>query len=246
MRIGTFNVHGWGDSAGRSRVDELIAVVAATRCDVLVLNEVISPGGPLLRLADALNLQAFFGAAGYGGNAVLAPRGSTARTVRLQVPGSEARSAVIVDLVGGFHVVGVHLDYRREALRLEQLQLLLAELAGLGPHVVAGDLNAMDLRDHPPDEQAAIIAHRARSGWEPAAEDVVRRLRGAGYVDTARFDVEVDAPLPPERRSTCWVGTRIDHIWLDPRLARTARVVAVDVIDTDVSDHRPVMVDFET
>lgn len=243
MRIGTFNVHAWADASGRSRVDDIIDVVRAARADVFVLNEVLSPGGPLLRLADAVGLQAYFGAAGYGGNAVLAPAGSTARTVALHVPGGEARSAVIVGPCAGVHVVGVHLDHRAEQLRLRQLELLLRALDGVGPHVIAGDLNAMDLRDYPPDEQRHIVAARARVGWEPATNDVLRRLGAAGYVDTARFDVDDDAPLPSSRTSTCWVGTRIDHVWLDPRLAATARVVDFHVVDTDASDHRPVVVE---
>ena len=42
MRFCTFNVHAWCDASGRRRVNETIDVLAHTRADVIVLNEVLS------------------------------------------------------------------------------------------------------------------------------------------------------------------------------------------------------------
>ena len=145
MRVCTWNIHAWGDAAGRSRVQDVIDVLRTVDADVVVLNEVLSPGGPLLRVAQALDKDVFYGPAAYGGNAVLAPRGSLAQSVPLVVPGGEARNAVVVDVgATGIGVVGVHLDDRREAVRCAQLRTLFDRITGLGPHVVAGDLNAID------------------------------------------------------------------------------------------------------
>jgi exonuclease III len=75
----------------------------------------------------------------------------------------------------------------------------------------------------------------------------VRRLDAAGYVDAVRLAHGVDSqrPLPPSLRSTCWAGTRVDYVWLDRRLAARLRGADADVVQTDVSDHLPVVVDLQ-
>jgi endonuclease/exonuclease/phosphatase family metal-dependent hydrolase len=244
MRICTWNIHAWGDAAGRGRVDDVIDVLHDLNADVVALNEVLSAGGALLRLASVLDKDVWFGPAGFGGNAVLAPRGSTGRSVALVVRGGEARSAVVVQLASGISVVGVHLDHRRETVRCAQLRRLLDDILGLGPHVVAGDLNAIDPDDSPAERFEEIERVRARHGLEPSSSDVVSALRSAGYVDAARARGEV-GPLPEALRSSCHAGTRVDHVWLDAALAKRAAVVAVAVPDVDASDHRPVVVDLE-
>ena len=242
MRVCTWNIHAWGDAAGRSRVQDVIAVLRTVGADVVVLNEVLSPGGPLLRVAQALDKDVFYGPAAYGGNAVLAPRGSLAQSLALVVPGGEARNAVVVDVGDtGISVVGVHLDDRHEAVRCAQLRTLFESIKGLGPHVVAGDLNAVDPEDHPPARRAEIEAARARHRLEPSMNDVVAMLRDAGYLDAARAGGQ-RGPLPEALQRTCWAGTRVDHVWLDARLAPRATVVSVEVVETDASDHQPVVV----
>ncbi len=242
MRVCTWNIHAWGDAAGRSRVQDVIDVLRTVDADVVVLNEVLSPGGPLLRVAQALDKDVFYGPAAYGGNAVLAPRGSLAQSVPLVVPGGEARNAVVVDVgATGIGVVGVHLDDRREAVRCAQLRTLFDRITGLGPHVVAGDLNAIDPEDHPLARRAEIEAARARHRLEPSMNDVVTMLRDAGYVDAARAGGH-RGPLPEALQRTCWAGTRVDHVWLDARLAPRATVISVEVVETDASDHQPVVV----
>jgi len=237
------NIHAWGDAEGRSRVDDVIAVLADIHADVVVLNEVLSPSGPLTRLAQRLGKEAFFGPAAFGGNAVLAPAGAQARAVTLSVRGGEARNALVVN-VGDVTVVGVHLDHRLEDVRCAQLRVLLAELSGIGPHAIVGDLNALALDDYPEARMAEIAAMRARYGHEVARADVVTHLRDAGYVDSARVGV-APGPLPERLWRTCWTGTRIDHIWLSADLARTAAVDSIRVIDSDASDHVPVVVDLK-
>jgi endonuclease/exonuclease/phosphatase family metal-dependent hydrolase len=241
MRICTWNIHAWGDAAGRSRVDDVIAVLAGLQADVVVLNEVVSPGGPLIRLSQALDRAVFFGAAAFGGNAVLAKAGSSARAITLSVRGGEARNALVVD-VGGVVVVGVHLDHRHEDVRCEQLRVLIGGLSGVGPHAIVGDLNAIDPADYPPSRLAEVAAMRARHRHEAPRADVVTLLREAGYVDSARV-VAPAGPLPERLGRTCWAGTRIDHVWLDAGLAAAATVKDIRVIDSDASDHAPVVVE---
>ena len=241
MRICTWNIHAWGDAAGRSRVDDVIGVLAGLQADVVVLNEVLSPGGPLLRLSRHLDRDVFFGPAAFGGNAVLAPRGATARSVTLAVKGGEVRNALVVD-VGDVVVVAVHLDHRRESVRCAQLRVLWDALAAPGPHLLVGDLNAIDPLDLPLPRYREVAAMRARHGHEAPRDDVVRLLRAAGYVDTARIGA-APGPLPERLQRTCWAGTRVDHVWLDRALSPRITGSAIHIVDSDASDHEPVVVD---
>lgn len=253
MRFCTFNVHAWCDASGRRRVNETIDLLAHTRADVLVLNEVVSHDDPALgQVAAALGMQASFAPAAWGGNAVLTrERQVGARRLVLHASDAEARSAAIVEVatpIGPVVVIGTHLDHRREAVRLRQVQVLLDALEEADcPHVIAGDLNALRTSDYPPETLAAIVARRSRSAHEPASDDVVHRLDAAGYVDAVRLAHAVDLrrPLPSSLRSTCWTGTRVDYVWLDRRLAERVRGTAAEVVQTDVSDHLPVVVEIE-
>jgi endonuclease/exonuclease/phosphatase family metal-dependent hydrolase len=253
VRFCTFNVHAWCDASGRRRVDETIEVLARARADVVVLNEVLSHDDQALGLvAAALDMQSTFAPAAWGGNAVLTRAGPIgARRLVLHAADGEARSAVLVEVaspIGPLVVIGTHLDHRREAVRVRQVELLLEAVADVqAPHVIAGDFNAMRTSDYPPEVLAAIAARRRRSAYELPSDDVVHRLDAAGYVDAVRLAHAVDPqrPLPSSSRSTCWAGTRVDYVWLDRALAARVRGATAEVVQTDVSDHLPVVVEVQ-
>lgn len=253
VRFCTFNVHAWCDASGRRRVAETIDVLARTRADVVVLNEVLSHDDhALAQVAAGLGMRASFAPAAWGGNAVLTRTDQVAtRRLVLDDAHGEARSAALVEIatpIGPLVVVGTHLDHRREAVRLRQVQLLLDVLAVVDtPHMIAGDFNALRTSDYPPERLAAITARRRRSAHEPPSDDVVRHLDAAGYVDAVRLAhaADLQRPLPLSLRSTCWAGTRVDYVWLDRRLVARVRKAAAKVVKTDVSDHLPVVVEAE-
>ncbi|MCC6622492.1 MAG: endonuclease/exonuclease/phosphatase family protein [Deltaproteobacteria bacterium] len=256
MRIATFNVHGWSDATGKKRIDDVIALLAELDCDALVLNEVVSPEHTLARVARALGLEPHWAEAGWGGNAILTR--APAREVEsftLDADG-HLRSALAVRLDGPggeLDLVGAHLDHVSEALRLAQLDQLHAALARRSPrHVLAGDLNAMRLSDLAPPELALVQRYRARQGWEPARDDVMRDLDRRGYIDAVRLALagslqayrqQLAAPLPRAHAVTCRVDTRIDWILLSGALSEHVHVSGARTRRTDVSDHHPVVID---
>lgn len=259
LRLCVWNVHSWRDRSGRTRVDDVIDVLRAADCDLVLLNE--APRGTVLsRVADTLAMNVAEAGALWAGNAVLARVPFiAAHKVPLQSRFGELRSAVVIDVdVGGavglpggapLRVVCTHLDHQREQCRLEQLAALQAWL-GDSADLIGGDFNALRLADYPADERAHIERRRAAAQIEPAADDVVDRLEALGFVDAARASPEPDADdadgadgeLPARLRTTCWAGTRVDYLWLGPRFARRVRVRRIEVLDVDVSDHRPVVV----
>jgi len=257
VRIGTFNVHGFRDATGKKRVDDVIELLRALDCDVLALNEVVSPDHILARVARALGREPLWSEAGFGANALLVRAARSVQPVLLEAAG-ELRSAIVaeVDGPGGpLDVVATHLDHTSEARRLVQLRELHGVL--LSRHVrlvLAGDLNAMRLSDLAPAELALMHRRRRREGWEAAREDVVRALDGYGYVDAVRlalagslaaYHAALGAPLPAAHAVTSRVATRIDYVWLSEAAARALRVTRARTVPTDVSDHLPVVVEVE-
>jgi endonuclease/exonuclease/phosphatase family metal-dependent hydrolase len=257
LRLCTFNVHGFGDARGRTRLQETIALLSALACDVLVLNEVLAFDGALERLADALGMHAAFGAAGYGGNALLLrekPRG--VEHVPLTVRGRELRTALCAELVGPagpLVIAATHLDDRSEDARCAQLTVLRAHLSRAStPHVIVGDFNAVRTADYAPARLLEIAQRRTENAREPPRDDVAFMMDGWGYLDAtrlahagdrARYAEILKAPLPEALAVTCWVGTRIDQVWLDAHAAAQLTCTSGRVVETDVSDHHPVVVE---
>lgn len=254
LRLCTFNVHAWTDTQRRARLEDTTALLRALDCDVIVLQEVLDVDDELARLSRALGLHASVAEAAWGANAVLtraAPHAVTRHA--LSVRGAELRSAVCVTLSDGpgapLSIVGTHLDDRREDVRVAQLEALLARLAtreARTPCVLAGDLNALRAADYTPAQLADIARAREQAGREPPRDDVVRMLDARGFVDAARRRPASEGPLEPlpaPLARTCWAGTRIDMVWLDAAAHAAFACVDVRVVQTDVSDHLPVVVE---
>jgi endonuclease/exonuclease/phosphatase family metal-dependent hydrolase len=236
-RIVTFNVHEWRDAAGRERLDDIVALLVSLDADVIALQEV--PRDKRLdHVADALRSSVAWAPAAFLGNALLS-RNELHDVVStfLSAPGHELRGALAAQTVvhgEALRVVVSHLDHQHEKARVLQSQQLVAWAAG-APHLLVGDLNAVDLDDYSEARHAELDAQRRALGWEALRGDVLADLKQALYLD-------VVAPFLSKRAgvSTCRAGIRIDHALLSPRcpwLASAACVVA-----TDVSDHHPVVV----
>lgn len=256
LRVGTFNVHGWCDATGRKRVDDVIALLRELACDVLILNEVVSPEHVLARVARTLGLVPTFADAGWGGNALLTRAAPSAVETVLLDAGGHLRSALIATVdtpVGPVDVAATHLDHTLEERRLAQLAQLLDALANRSPRVIlAGDLNAMRLTDLDPAAVAGVRRHRDREGWEPARGDVVAALDRHGYVDAVRlalagsladYRAALASPIAKAHAVTSRVDTRIDYVWLSAPLATAVEGVRAVTRRTDVSDHHPVVVE---
>jgi endonuclease/exonuclease/phosphatase family metal-dependent hydrolase len=236
LSVVTWNVHGFVDERGRPRRHDVIALLAHLDADVIALQE--APRADTDEVARALGRHLLYAPASWMGCALLArsPWQDAHQTTLLA--GGEARSAAwgTVDVDGA--VVGVavtHLDHRAERVRLAEAEQLLARLPS-SVECLVGDLNAVNLDDLPAARRAALDRERAFRRWEPLAGAVLERFASAGFHDVVGPRL-VDRALV----STSRADIRIDHV-----LARGdhLRTRAVDVVDSDASDHRPVHVVF--
>lgn len=117
-----------------------------------------------------------------GGSVVSAGEGRTKKIVRC------ALAVRLRDSAGAeLAVLSTHLDHISEAERMSQAAHICREgdeLCGGLPHVLMGDLNAMNRDDYAPDEWRAIAARHEAKGWPPPeACSSLGLLQDAGYSD---------------------------------------------------------------
>src|SRR5579872_1973014 len=254
MRIATFNVNGVN-----GRLPVLLEWLRVKRPDVVCLQELKAPDEKFPEAAIRAEGYAavWHGQKSYNGVAILA-RGTTPIETRRGLPGDpdDSHSRYIEAAVNGTIVGCLYLPNGNPApgpkfdYKLRWFERLIAHAADLvrleTPAVLAGDFNVMptEIDVYAPERWVDDALFR------PEVRDAYRRLLALGWIDAVR------ALQPDERIYTFWkffrnayarnAGLRIDHLLLNPALAR--RLVAAGV-DRDVrgwekaSDHAPTWIE---
>lgn len=129
----------------------------------------------------------------------------------------------------------------QEETRLEQLESLAGSIDKARPHIVCGDFNSLLEEDYTPGYLEDISRVRRAGNWEEPRFEVTRRMLQLGYCD-------VFARLNPKsrdrKRASCRFGTRIDYIWMCPRLVEFVdweQTKAALSGTPQLSDHRAVV-----
>lgn len=171
ITVMTYNIQSGFALDNRWSLEEIARTIEAAQPDIVVLQEVsrgwlVTNGADnLLWLSRRLGMQAAWGPAsadGLWGNAILTRSPVTAQELwRFSQTQNLRRSALAVRVEAGggsLWVIGTHLDDPRGAgaVRLAQVEELLAFWAGRAPVVIAGDLNA--------DPEDAVIARLLEAG----------------------------------------------------------------------------------
>jgi exodeoxyribonuclease-3 len=250
VKIATFNIN----NVNR-RLDNLLAWLAASRPDVVCLQE--------LKAADAAFPREAIDRAGYGaawvgqktwnGVAILA-RGADPVVTRYELPGDPAdgQARYLEAAVRGVLVASIYLPNGNPnpgpkfAYKLAWLERLIAHAAALRtegvPVVLAGDYNVAPT-------EADIYQPNSWAGdalVDPAARAAFARLVDQGWTDALRA-IHPDGPL-----WTFWAylrnrwpndkGLRLDHLLLSPDLADRLVDAGVDRSvrgEAGASDHAP-------
>lgn len=240
LRVLIYNIHAGKDSAGAGNLERVAGLIASTRADLVLLQEVdrdtVRSGrvDQLAELERRTGLHGIFGKSldyqgGEYGIAVLSRWPITASEVvplRVDPPqeradGSvEPRIALIVETqppFGTLRAVNTHLDAsRRDVYRLQEVATLLETLQSWRDGallLVGGDFNA-----------------------EPGS-GVHERLSEAGLHDAWASCGRGDGLTFPAAAPV----KRIDYGFLaDPALCRSA-----SVLESAASDHRPLLVEIE-
>jgi endonuclease/exonuclease/phosphatase family metal-dependent hydrolase len=238
VRILVFNIHAGKDAAGASNLERVADLIRSTQADLALLQEVDrrtkrSGGTDQLNvLADATKYSAAFGRSldydggGYG-IAALARRGLVANfTEPLPVTPAQARSggsheprvALVVVArtpAGDLTALNTHMDSsREESYRLQEVETVLKLVASSRKSGLPGVAGG-DFNAEPGSEvYKRVVIAGLRDSWTECG-------RGQGLTYPA------DKP-----------AKRIDYLFL----ADPLRCIDARVIETTISDHRPLLV----
>ena len=250
MRIATFNINNVN-----KRLDNLLAWLAATRPDVVCLQELKAPDHlfPLAAINAAGYGAVWVGQPSWNGVAILAKAVDPIVT-RSALPGDagDTQSRYIEAAVGGILVASIYLPNGNPqpgpkfAYKLAWFERLIAHAATLtasaAPVILAGDYNVVptDFDIYPSKSwgKNALLQPQSRAAY--------RRLLDQGWTDALR-SLHPDTPM-----FTFWdymrdrwsrdAGMRLDHLLLSPSLAGRLRAAGVDRTArgaTNASDHAP-------
>ncbi|WP_344859340.1 endonuclease/exonuclease/phosphatase family protein [Planomonospora alba] len=258
MRVLSLNVL----VGGEERFDEIRAIVAAERPDLIVLQECVGweDGERLRELAEAVGIPAaeehlVVGAAnprpsGRRYNVCVASR-TPLRRHAVHAPPTVAHCVVEAELepAGGgdpLLLLGTHLVAADEEARLaevdELLRLLPPRLLAVRDCLLVGDLNGLSRHDPYPDDLAGRLAAAGIDKYgNPPRFAVIDRLEEAGWVDALRARPRSSRwATAPRGGGGVLVDTRSDYIMLSPPLA--SRLDWADVVETGTaSDHHAVV-----
>jgi endonuclease/exonuclease/phosphatase family metal-dependent hydrolase len=238
VRVLVFNIHAGKDAAGKVNIAEVGQLVRGSGADVVLLQEVdrgTNRSGKVDQLQGLMDATRFIGTFGQSleydggqyGIAALSRGGFIySETVPLPVTPSQERAGgsheprvallgVAISPAGRLQTVNTHLDASpTDAYRLQEIE---------------GVLNVV--RSRLSDVTPVLLGGDLNSEPESA---VVRRLRDAGLRDAWAECGRGDGFTYPADRPV----KRIDYVWL----SGTLRCTAAEVLDTQVSDHRPLLV----
>ncbi|HTN85470.1 MAG TPA: endonuclease/exonuclease/phosphatase family protein [Sorangium sp.] len=256
MKIMTFNIL----FGGEDRFDAILAIAAAARPDLLVLQECVGweDGARLRAVAEAI------GAPSGDRHAVLGranPRPNGRRNhvcvvsraplveARVHAPDALAHCLVEVELsLAGEPLVllGTHLNAGSEDRRLTEARWLLSlvppERFAAGLWALAGDLNALSRRDpYPADLDARLTAAGIEKYGSPPRFDTMDAIEAFGWTDALRVRPDAARWATALRgRPGAQVETRTDYVLLSPRLS--GRLAQAHVVDVGAaSDHHAVV-----
>lgn len=251
IRAMTYNIL----DGGKSREDELLAVIRAAEPDIVFLQEVMYPR-LVVRFARELKMNAFFARGNVSRHMALLTRFPIRRHESFH-PFPPVRTTIMeatVELAAGkrLHLFGVHLVpypiYVFEWARLWEARLLIkrVEPYRTAPCLIAGDFNAITPGDPTNTRDMALkyqIIHTLNLRRFPRF--AMAEIDGAGFVDCFRQlhpDAEGYTIPSPEPL------IRIDYIFASAVLAeglQDCRVVTAPDAAHTASDHYPVVAEFQ-
>ena len=252
MKVVTWNVNGI-----RARMEQVVALIADEKPDVLCLQEIKAAPDQLedslFALADYVNY--WHGAkGGYSGVSLHLRRGAFAAAPAFSHPAFDLETRVAVATVGervfaSLYVPNGGKEYAPKLRFLGELAAWTGELAGAGKKlIVCGDLNVAvaDIDVHP--SQRSKPGATAIIGQRPEERELFARMFAHGMVDVGRRLAPED-----ERLFTWWpywrqarernLGWRIDYVLASKDLAAHATGCAVKRT-FGTSDHAPVVATF--
>ena len=256
FRVATINVHGFysGSSFGSvNNVNQLVSILDPLNLDLLAIEEVCKDEN-WTKFCEKLCLKYFVFDATYGrihGNGLASRhpiRSSSSQRSNLTCSGGTRgilQCSLDVDhpsICNRLFAV-THLDHLNEDNRLKQIKEFQPHKNNID--ILFGDMNALTRDDYSHQYyQEKILRKREKSSWEKPRFDLTRLITEEwGYQDAF---TKFNPHLKDEQVVTCDYGTRIDYIYLHPRLNDQWKLIKCQIIDTHgATDHNAIFAEFQ-
>ena len=136
-----------------------------------------------------------------------------------------------------------HLDHMDEENRLIQMKEFDPKKQNVD--ILMGDMNALTREDYSDQYyQKKVVETRETFRWEKPRFDLTKLITEEwGYRDAFR---SFNSQLKDKEVSTCRYGTRIDYIYIHPRISNRCKLTRCEILDTKAAtDHSIVFAELE-
>lgn len=254
FRLATINVHSFHNRIEhRENIDDLAAILNPLDLDLLAIQEVVNDEN-WVRFCERLSFPYFiFGASDedYFGNGFASryPIESYSNQLANTFCPGHRRSLLQCRLNGDHPFINdrifavTHLDHLKEITRLAQINEFDPYYQNID--ILMGDMNALTREDYSENYFRNIVREkRVKSRWEKPYFDLTKLLtREWKYEDAFKL---INPELKDEQVATCRFGTRVDYIYVHPRMNDRWRVSKCEIIDAkEATDHNIVLAMFE-
>jgi endonuclease/exonuclease/phosphatase family metal-dependent hydrolase len=253
FRLATINVHAFeSGSTLRNNVNDLVEILKPLNLDLLAIEEVYNDES-WPKFCQLLSLPYFIFDTSYGrfhGNGIASRypiRFWSSQQASFTCRGGK-RSLLQCSLDGDHPFVRdrifavTHLDHLDENNRLKQIKEFKPHKQNID--ILIGDMNALTRDDYSDDYcQNIVVGKREESGWEKPRFDLTKLITDEwGYQDALKL---INPQLKDEQVVTCDYGTRIDYIYVHPRVNDQWILTKCHIIDTKgATDHNAVLAEF--
>ncbi|KAL2622555.1 hypothetical protein R1flu_002760 [Riccia fluitans] len=213
----------------QQQVLSVLDILLEVDADIIALQEVKAEEEramkPLSELAEALGMEYAFAEswAPDFGNAVLSRWPIKSASVQQIHDETDYRNVlkvvVSVPLAGDLHFYCTQLDHLDEDWRMKQVDSLISMVPPNQPHILTGNLNALNQADYSKARWVEIAESRKKNNKVPPRGDVMKRLlQEKRYTDAKKFSRSSNSAgnAPQESnqdtQGTCYHGTRVDYI----------------------------------
>lgn len=254
FRVLTINVHGFVSGSTlrfKNNVNELVSILNPLQLDLIAVEEVLNDSN-WKEFGDKLGLKSLIFDATYGdhhGNGFVSrypiKSWSSERSSFACAGGRRGILQCSVDhpLISNRLFGVTHLDHRNEDDRLKQIKQFSPHKTNID--ILFGDMNALTRQDYSDRYlRENILFKREKSSWERPRFDLTRLITEEwGYEDAF---TKINPTLKDEQVVTCDYGTRIDYIYLHPRLNEQWTLSQCQIIDTKgATDHNAIFAEFQ-
>jgi len=253
FRLATINVHGFeSGSTHTNNVKDLVAILNPLNLDLLAVEEVYNDKS-WPKFCQLLSLPYFIFDSSYGkfhGNGIASRypiRSSSSQQASFVCIGGK-RSLIQCSLDGDHPFIQdrifavTHLDYINEDDRLKQIKEFNPPERNID--ILMGDMNALTREDYTDTYyEHTVVRKREKSDWEKPRFDLTNLITNEwGYQDALKL---FNPQLKNEQVVTCDYGTRIDYIYVHPRVNDQWSLNKCQIIDTKrATDHNIVFAEF--